>query len=253
MRKDDGSLSIDATAIHYRALNMLIREGVAKGARGFVLRGVTGQRYIGTGLSSDISIKIFGTPGNDLGAFMNGPLIEVYGNAQDGLGNTMNSGKIIVHGSAGDLLGMSMRGGKIFVKGDVGCRSAIHMKEYQDMRPVVVIGGTAHDFFGEYMAGGEVILLGLTLKAGVPHSCSFMGTGMHGGHIYVRGSVDQARLGKGVAVRRLDDRDWETVKSRVMEFASYFDMDPDAIMDAPFMKLCPISSRPYGVLYAGRN
>ncbi|HHY47900.1 MAG TPA: hypothetical protein GX506_11450 [Firmicutes bacterium] len=249
----DRVLSIDTSGVYYRDLNKMLREGVAKGAREFVLRGVTGQRYIGTGLVERVSIKIFGTPGNDLGAFMDGPSIEVFGNAQDGLGNTMNSGKIVVHGNAGDLLGMAMRGGKIFVKGDAGCRSAIHMKEYRDMRPTVVIGGTARDFFAEYMAGGEVVLLGLTLPPGVRHSCAFMGTGMHGGRIYIRGAIDPSKLGKGVIIQELSEPDWETVKARVAEFAAYFDMDAGAILSAPFVKLCPASTRPYGVLYAGRN
>ena len=74
---------------------------------------------------------------------MDGPKIIVHGNGQDGIGNTMNSGTIIIHGDAGDILGHSMRGGQIFVKGDVGYRVGIHMKEYKDLVPVVVVGGAA--------------------------------------------------------------------------------------------------------------
>ena len=53
---------------------------------------------------------------------------------------------------------------KTYLRDDVGYRAGIHMKEYGDKKPVLVIGGTAQDFFGEYMAGGIVILLGLNLK-----------------------------------------------------------------------------------------
>jgi glutamate synthase domain-containing protein 3 len=116
-----------------------------------------------------VDIEIFGTPGNDLGAFMNGPRIIVHGNAQDGCGNTMNEGEIIIHGHAGDIIGLSARGGKIFVREDVGYRAGIHMKEYQGKKPVLVIGGTAQDFLGEYMAGGVLILLGLDLGEGKRH------------------------------------------------------------------------------------
>ncbi len=38
---------------------------------------VCGQRYIGTDLDNHVSIDIYGTPGNDLGAFMNG-VVTVY-------------------------------------------------------------------------------------------------------------------------------------------------------------------------------
>jgi glutamate synthase domain-containing protein 3 len=35
--------------------------------------------------------------GNDLGMFMDGPLITVHGNVQDGVANTMNNGRICIH------------------------------------------------------------------------------------------------------------------------------------------------------------
>ena len=82
-----------------------------------------------------MQIDIYGTPGNDLGAFMNGPKLVIHGNAQDGCGNTMNDGQIIIHGHAGDVTGNSMRGGKIFVRDYVGYRVGIHMKEYQTQNP----------------------------------------------------------------------------------------------------------------------
>jgi glutamate synthase domain-containing protein 3 len=74
---------------------------------------------------------------------MDGPHIVVHGNAQDGCGNTMNGGEVIVHGRAGDVTGHAMRGGRIWIRDDAGYRVAIHMKEYEDKRPIIVIGGTA--------------------------------------------------------------------------------------------------------------
>ena len=38
------------------------------------------------------------------------------------------------------------------------------MKGYMDKVPVMIIGGTAGNFFGEYMAGGVLILLGINRK-----------------------------------------------------------------------------------------
>ncbi len=125
------------------------------------LRNVCGQKFIGDALKGDVKIDIYGIPGNDLGAFMDGPEIEIHSNGQDSIGNTMNAGKVIIHGHAGDVIGYAMRGGKIFIKGDVGYRVGIHMKSYQDNVPYIVIGGCACNFFGEYMAGGVMVLLGL--------------------------------------------------------------------------------------------
>ena len=200
-------VKIDASSVFYRELNARLRDAVANGAQRIKLRNVYGQRYIGTDLDKPVEIEIFGTPGNDLGAFMNGPRIVVHGNAQDGCGNTMNEGEIIIHGHAGDIIGLSARGGKILVRDDVGYRAGIHMKEYESNKPTLVIGGTAQDFLGEYMAGGILIVLGLNLNEGEHHKARFIGTGMHGGVIYLRGSVEDYQLGTEVGVAELEEED----------------------------------------------
>ena len=243
-------VTIDAQGIFYRELNAKLRQVVSNGTQKIELRNVYGQRYIGTDLDKPVEIEIFGTPGNDLGAFMDGPKIIVHGNAQDGCGNTMNDGEIIIHGHAGDILGLSARGGKIFVREDVGYRAAIHMKEYQDKKPAVVIGGTAQDFLGEYMAGGVLILLGLNLKEGERHKANFIGTGMHGGVIYMRGEIQEFQLGKEVGVAELNENDYLTLKKLVGEFASHFDYDAEELLRYKYTKLFPLYLRPYGRLYA---
>ncbi len=248
--KEDLIVKIDATGIYYRELNARLRDTVTNGARKIELHNIYGQRYLGTNLDKSVEIEIFGTPGNDLGAFMNGPRIIVHGNAQDGCGNTMNEGEIIVHGHAGDIVGLSARGGRIFVKEDVGYRAGIHMKEYQDKRPVLVIGGTAQDFVGEYMAGGIMILLGLTLGENMHHKARFIGTGMHGGVIYLRGNIEEYQLGKEVGVAEPEEKDYQTLKQYVGEFAAYFGYKAEEILAYKFIKLSPRWLRPYGKLYA---
>jgi len=243
-------VTIDAQGIFYRELNAKLRQAVSNGTQKIELLNVYGQRYIGTDLDKPVEIEIFGTPGNDLGAFMDGPRITVHGNAQDGCGNTMNSGEIIIHGHAGDILGLSAMGGKIFVREDVGYRAGIHMKEYQDKKPMVVVGGTAQDFLGEYMAGGVLILLGLNLKAGESHKANFIGTGMHGGAIYIRGDVQEFQLGKEVGVAELDDHDHRILSQFVGEFAAHFGYEAEMILIHEFRKLFPRWLRPYGKLYA---
>jgi glutamate synthase domain-containing protein 3 len=162
----------------------------------------------------------------------------------------MNSGEIIVHGHAGDITGLSARGGKILVRDDIGYRAGIHMKEYGDKKPVLVVGGTAQDFLGEYMAGGILILLGLNLNRGEYHKASFIGTGMHGGVIYLRGKVNDFQLGKEVGVTEIGETDYSILEEAVGEFATHFGYDAEEILKGQFIKLFPRWFRPYGRLYA---
>jgi len=248
--REDTVIDIDASGVYYRDLNTTLREAVSDSARRIELHNVHGQRYIGTDLDEPVELEIFGTPGNDLGAFMDGPRIIVHGNAQDGCGNTMNEGEIVIHGHAGDIIGLSARGGKIFVREDVGYRAGIHMKEYQGKKPVLVIGGTAQDFLGEYMAGGILILLGLNLGEGEHHKARFIGTGMHGGIIYLRGSIEDYQLGKEVGIAELQEKDYEIIRQLVAEFAAHFGYETEEILNYNFVKLFPRWLRPYGRLYA---
>jgi len=243
------NVKIDAAGILNGKLNLRLRELVASGTQKIELLNVCGQRYIGTSLLKPVEIDVFGTPGNDLGAFMDGPMINVFGNAQDGCGNTMNEGEIVVHGHAGDIVGLSARGGKIFIRDDVGYRAGIHMKEYHGKKPKLVVGGTAQDFAGEYMAGGILVLLGLNLKDGERHKTNYIGTGMHGGVIYLRGDVESYQLGREVGTARLDSEDYRALRELVFEFASHFDCDAEEILKHRFIKLFPLYLRPYGRLY----
>lgn len=101
---DENMIEIDASLMGTRELNDLLREMMLSGYERVVLRNVCGQRYIGTRLYSPqrrvMTIEIYGTPGNDLGAFLFGHRILVHSNAQDGVGNTMESGEIVINGRA---------------------------------------------------------------------------------------------------------------------------------------------------------
>jgi len=240
-------MRIDAKGMHYRPLNRMIRDAVAQGEKEFELDNICGQRYIGAGLNENVKITINGTPGNDLGVFMNGPKIIVNANGQDGLANTMNAGEIIVHGNVGDIIGYGMRGGKLYIKGDVGYRVGIHMKEYKKQVPIIIAGGTAGDFFGGYMAGGIMILLGMNGKS--PLVGDYVGTGMHGGVMYIRGKVDPFNLGKEVSCLELSGEDTKLISSYLKEYCEYFGFDFDEVMGAKFTKMVPLSLRPYGNMY----
>lgn len=228
----------------------MLREAIVRGEKEFVLDNVNGQRYIADGINEEVTITINGVPGNDLAAFMNGPTVIVNDSAQDAVGNTMNRGKIVIHGHAGDVLGYGMRGGKMFIRDDVGYRVGIHMKSYRKQVPVIIAGGRAADFFGEYMAGGILILLGLNSEDGQSLVGDYLGTGMHGGIIYIRGVVEKHQLGAEVGEVEMEDVDRKLLREYLGEFCQDFSLNLERVMGRKFIKLIPISSRPYGSLYA---
>jgi len=246
-----GQYSIDARGLDHRALALRMRDALRAGASQLSVYNVCGQRYIGTGLREAARVDLYGTPGNDLASFMRGPTIYVHGNAQDGCGNTLDGGTLVVYGHAGDILGYAMRGGKIFVRDSVGYRAGIHMKEYKDVKPAIVIGGDVQPFLGEYMAGGTVIVLRLNAhRHATRQPQSFVGTGMHGGAIYLRGEIASSQLGREVAAVPVDDIEADGVADLVREFCGYFDYNAAEVLSAPFIKIYPKYLRPYGRLYA---
>jgi glutamate synthase domain-containing protein 3 len=241
-------MRIDAQSLDYRTLNERINDAVGEGETEFELQNVLGHRYIGAGLGNGVRISIEGTPGNDLAAFMNGADLTVHGNAQDATGNTMNEGRVVVHGHAGDLPAHSMRGGRILVRGRVGYRAGIHMKAFREHFPVLVAGETAGDYAGEYMAGGVVVVLNLSEQRESPVGMC-LGTGMHAGTIYVRGSVEPHQLGEELGQEEISDDDADLLNDIISEYEERLDMDVD-ISPGEFLKFVPTTSRPYGKLYA---
>jgi len=245
------TLELDADGIYYRELNEQIYRAVQEGVTHIILKNVRGQRYIGGNLSTKIILEIYGTPGQDLASFMKGPFLTVYGNAQDGVGNTMDDGKIVIHGMAGDVLGYGMRGGRIYVGGDVGYRVGIHMKQYKEKIPVLIVGGKAGDFLGEYMAGGVIIVLGMMGEEDDrPITGSLLGTGMHGGAIYIRSRVELYKLGKGLSPFTLEPGDLEILRYYLEDFGKHMNLSVDNMLDREFTKVIPYTHRPYGNMYA---
>ena len=187
---------IDAANLDYRAVNEALRGT----DRNCTIEGCCGQRFIAAGMS-DRNLTINGIPGNALGAYLNNATITVNANAQDAVGDTMNEGKILIHGNIGDAAGYAMRGGKIYVQGNAGYRAGIHMKAYKEKIPVMIIGGCAGSFLGEYQAGGVIIVLGLHTddKRIVGN---FPCTGMHGGKMFLRGNCEDISFPEQVTARR---------------------------------------------------
>lgn len=211
-----------------------------------LIRDCLGQRFIGAGIKQQ-EIKITGIPGNALGAYLNGGSLEVMGNAQDAVGDTMNAGRIVIHGNVGDTAGYAMRGGAILVEGCAGYRCGVHMKEYEDKLPVIVIGGRTGSFLGEYQAGGIILVLGLDISG--PIVGNFPCTGMHGGKVFLRSDCRDIRFPAQVTARPASAKDLETIRPYVEEFCRCFDRDYREILDAPFTLVTPDSRNPYRQMY----
>ena len=241
-------ITINAKNTNYRTLNELIGKA-AKTSKNIKLTNVFGQRYIGRALNENVKITVYGTPGNDTAAYMDGAEIEIFGSVQDALANTMNRGKIIVRGRCGDTAGYAMRGGEIYIEGSVGYRVGIHMKEYGDSKPVIVAGGSAGDFLGEYMAGGAIILLGLGLEKGESITGRFCATGMHGGAVYLYGGTDSFNLGKEAAETNLSPQDKRFLKKHLTAYAKYFNKDLSLIKIEDFKKYSALNKNPYKNMY----
>jgi len=238
---------IDARKMHYTPLNQAIRQAVAAGATEIEIDHVMGQRFIADGLRGDVIITIHGVPGGDLGMFMSGPTCIVYGNCEHAPGNTMDAGKIIIHGSGGDAVAHSMRGGKIFVRDDIGYRGGIHMKQYLEKRPILVIGGSARAFLGEYMAGGLILILGKNTSQ--PSIDRGIGSGIHGGKIVIRGGLDENNLGVGAIMSELPSHEMTDIIPLVREFSEYFGIDAEEFLNDRYFRVIPASSRPFANKY----
>jgi glutamate synthase domain-containing protein 3 len=242
------AVHIDARGLHYTLLNQQIRAAVAKGVKEIVIDHVLGQRFIGDGLRGDgVTITVNGVPGGDLGMFMSGPTIIVHGNADHAPGNTMDSGTIVIHGSAGDAVAHSMRGGRVFVRDNIGYRGGIHMKQYMEKRPILVVGGAARAFLGEYMAGGLLVVLGLDGSS--PISERGLGSGIHGGEIFVRGSVDEKYLGVGARQLAATDAGKKTIEPVIRDFARAFGIDAGPLLASEYTRITPASARPFANKY----
>lgn len=234
---------IHAEGLDHKALNEAIRSAAGT----CTIDGCCGQRFIGAGMSGR-DITIHGIPGNALGAYLNDGTITVLGNAQDAVGDTMNAGRIIVHGNIGDAAGYAMRGGRIYIRGNAGYRAGIHMKAYQDKVPVMIIGGKAGSFLGEYQAGGLIVVLNLE-KAGEKCVGFYPCTGMHGGKMFLRSSCEEVTFPPQVTARPAGEEDLAQIRQYIDEYCSLFSLDPEEILSAPFTIVTPDNSNPYTRMY----
>ena len=207
-------MKIDATGMEYEELGRCLRSCTDLHVQ---IHNCCGQRYIASGMQGR-DLEIWGTPGNALGAYLDGGSIRVHGNAQDAVGDTMNAGTIWVEGRAGDAAGYAMRGGTLMIRGDVGYRAGVHMKAFGDSCASIVMGG-------------------------------FCGRGMYGGHIYLRGNIPSQDLTEKILCRRAQKADKDAIRPLLEQFCTAFDEDLDSLLNSPFWVLEPNPENQYKALY----
>ena len=211
-------MNINAQNLDYYQLNQAIRQ--AEGP--VVIDHCLGQRFIGTALGAGRSLTIHGVPGNAMGAYLDGGSIEVFGDVQEATGD---------------------------IEGDVGYRAGIHMKSYGSKVPVLVVGGAAGSFLGEYQAGGLILVLGLGHEDRAPYNY-FCGTGMHGGKIVVRSDYIPENLPDQVVPHDLDQAGLEEIMPHLERYCSTFGVPMERILPHRFYALTPNTASPYKRLYA---
>ena len=234
---------IHAEGLDHRQLNEAIR--AAKNE--CTIEGCLGQRFLLAGMSGK-NVEIHGVPGNALGAYLNGGTVTVDGNAQDAVGDTMNEGTIVVRGNIGDAAGYAMRGGRIYVRGNAGYRAGIHMKAYQDKVPVMVIGGRAGSFLGEYQAGGVIIVLNLDAPEEKIVG-NFLCTGMHGGKMFLRSDCRDIVFPAQVTARKAEPEVFKELCGYLAGFTECFGLSMNELLSAPFTVVTPDSKNPYRQMY----
>ncbi len=236
-------ISICAKGLSHKELNEAIRTVHEP----CTVLAVCGQRFIAAG-TSDQALTIEGIPGNALGAYLNGGTVTVEGSAQDAVGDTMNAGTIVVRGNIGDAAGYAMRGGRIYVRGNAGYRAGIHMKAYREKVPLMVIGGRAGSFLGEYQAGGVIIVLNLDKPE---EKCVgfFPCTGMHGGKMFLRSACEDVVFPKQVTARPATQEDLKELRGYLTEYCGVFGLDIEKVLTSPFTVVTPDSSNPYRQMY----
>ncbi len=149
------------------SLTSLLSAAYQKGWRHFILYKVGGQRLIstaamGTGSTDDVTIDVYGIPGEYLGAFMQGGTIRVHGNSQNFTAMCMHHGNLQVFGNAGKVCGYASKGGKVFILGNINDRAwtnSVNDSRVQNLQ--VHILGSASKYAGESLMGGDFFFGGL--------------------------------------------------------------------------------------------
>ncbi|MDD3946907.1 MAG: glutamate synthase, partial [Clostridia bacterium] len=131
--------------------------------------------------------------------------------------------------------------------GNSGDRTGIHMKQYKNNRPTIVIGGKTGSFMGEYLAGGTIIVLGLQGES--PLTGFMFGSGMHGGKIYFRTDGMPECYDENINARKAEPEDMRAVAEVLKDYCAEFSLDYAKVTDAVFYVIDSETVNPYRRMY----
>ena len=114
------------------------------------------------------------------------------------------------------------------------------MKEYREKKPVIVIGGRAGSFLGEYQAGGIIVVLNLIAPKDRIVGY-FPCTGMHGGKMFLRCDCSDVEFPKQVTARPAEEQDIEEIKEYITEFCRVFSYNEEEVLAGTFTVVTPDS------------
>ncbi len=150
-----------------RCLSAFLGAAYDRGWRCFVLYRVNGQRLISTAVmgrtdTDDVVIDVYGTPGEYLGAFMQGGTLRCHGNAQNFAAMGMHHGSLYIYGNAGKVCGYASKGGDVYILGNIVDRAwtnSVNDPRGQELKVRVL--GSASKYCGESLMGGNFFFGGL--------------------------------------------------------------------------------------------
>ncbi len=174
--------------------------------------------YGGEGLpKGTIDIKLFGSAGQSIGAFLpRGLTINLYGDANDYVGKGISGGTVVVRPDekatfesqnnviAGNVIGYGATSGEIFIRGVVGERFCV-----RNSGALAVVEGIG-DHGCEYMTGGTAIILGQTGRN--------FAAGMSGGRAFVLDLEISDINSEMVDVLAVPNDQREILKSHIISF-----------------------------------
>lgn len=137
-----------------------------------------------------------GILGNHGGSFSAGDgSHEIIGSIQDNCYDTSTLRRVVVHGNAGMMTANAFQGEQFFIRGSADSRAFQQFRPnpLTGQSPTGIIGETAGQYLGKMMSSGLIMVLGLEHlgreDVDTPIVGEFVGTGMVGGRIYIRGYV----------------------------------------------------------------
>ncbi len=219
-----------------KVLSCFLDHAHRTGWRKFIVYRAEGQRGIGMGMGSgltlDTTVDVYGSPGEYCGAFNMGALVRVHGHAQNFTGMVMHSGTLEVHGDVGKVTGYSAKGGTFNILGNVVDRGWVcAVSDPRGPGLEVNIVGTAYEHLCQALMGGSVIMLGLfrgydgmLRQMDSPYSGAKILAGASAGEVIFYDPQKRLEEGqyKSCAVQPIGDKKWEEIMGRLMKLEVIF-------------------------------